>query len=96
MSGGSWDYAFYKLEDIAGYCDRSPLYGPLKVHLLRLSEVLKKLEWHDSCDACLTEEQITDLILSVVSGKDVEEAAKEQLKEMEKIVKSYRKLIEGK
>ena len=94
MSGGSWDYAFYKLEDIAGYCDRSPLYRPLKTHLIRLAKVLHELEWNDSGDSSLTAEQTTALILSVVSGKDVEEAAREQLKEMEMIVETYRKLIE--
>ncbi len=94
MSGGSWEYSYYRLEEMAGHCDHNPLYRPLKMHLLRLAKVLHELEWNDSGDSSLTAEQITALILSVVSGKDVEEAAREQLKEMEMIVEAYRKLIE--
>lgn len=94
MSGGSWDYSYQRIEEMVDHTNHNPLYRPLKAHLLKLAKVLKALEWNDSGDSSLTAEQTTALILSVVSGKDVEEAAKEQLKEMEMIVEAYRKLIE--
>lgn len=57
MSGGSWDYAYWKVEGLAeGLIDSHPeLAGhPLRValhsHLEQLAEVVRDIEWSDSGD----------------------------------------------
>ena len=55
MSGGSWDYSYWKVEEMASYLrvDRNnchPLRVALAKHMLELAKVMKEVEWSDSGD----------------------------------------------
>lgn len=51
MSGGSYDYAYVKVNDMA--CNlrlSSPLRRAFRQHLLDTADAMKSVEWADSCD----------------------------------------------
>jgi len=52
MSGGSWDYSFTKINDIAERLkdEKSPLRRALGEHLELISDAMKAIEWNDSDD----------------------------------------------
>ena len=52
MSGGSWDYFYERLEDVASrlQCERDPLRKAFGSHLQRCAKALHDIEWVDSCD----------------------------------------------
>ena len=90
MSGGSLDYAYCKINDVADcLVGRGAIYRPLLNHLLALSKVLKDIEWHLSCDTSLSDEEILQLIKSVVTKEDIKSAAEDALKEMKETVKMF-------
>ena len=90
MSGGSWDYFYGRLEDVASrlQCERDPLRKAFGAHLQKCAKALHDIEWVDSCD-CLPGDEVkaikavlgTDgpaLVLS--ESRKQAEAALEQLK----------------
>ena len=52
LSGGSWDYAYSRVEDVAGrlLLDRSVKRRALGRHLQDVAAALRAIEWHDSGD----------------------------------------------
>lgn len=90
MSGGSWDYFYGRLEDVAErlQCERDPLRKAFGLHLQKCAKALHDIEWVDSCD-CSPGDEVnaikavlgTDgpaLVLS--ESRKQAEAALEQLK----------------
>ena len=90
MSGGSWDYFYGRLEDVALrlQCERDPLRKAFGLHLQKCAKALHDIEWVDSCD-CSPGDEVnaikavlgTDgpaLVLS--ESRKQAEAALEQLK----------------
>ena len=65
MSGGSYDYAYCKLEMLAGSIreeggcgaeySRPALRRALKAHIYKLANAMRAVEWNDSCDGDDTE-----------------------------------------
>jgi hypothetical protein len=52
MSGGSWEYLCYKVQDAAQRlceekCNHRKAFG---IHLRKVAEALHDIEWVDSCD----------------------------------------------
>lgn len=74
MSGGSYDYFYIKVEEIAhristesccssiGY-SRPALRKAFKEHLLKVAEILHAIEWNDSCDGDSTENEKIEALL---------------------------------
>jgi hypothetical protein len=51
MSGGSYGYAYSKLEDLAGWiATMTPLRRAFKTHLRRVAKACHDIEWVDSGD----------------------------------------------
>jgi len=52
MSGGSWDYFYYNIDEVADrLCDeKSPLRRALGQHMRALSHAMHEIEWVDSGD----------------------------------------------
>lgn len=68
MSGGSYDYMFYKIFDMAedirpdGACQAAPKYLRLafKEHLRKIARACKAIEWNDSYDGDDDEEELIE------------------------------------
>jgi 2-hydroxychromene-2-carboxylate isomerase len=51
MSGGSYDYTFSRIEDMAqSITPKTPLRKAFKAHLLKVAKACHDIEWVDSCD----------------------------------------------
>ena len=52
MSGGSYDYLYHKVEEVADQLDgdRSPLRRAFAEHLHKVAKALHDIEWVDSGD----------------------------------------------
>lgn len=51
MSGGSYDYAFHKIEDLADEIRAdTPLRTAFVEHLRLVAKAARAIEWVDSCD----------------------------------------------
>lgn len=53
MSGGSYDYAYTRVDDMAGSLRdvaTDPLRRAFKAHLLKVAKAMRDVEWEDSCD----------------------------------------------
>lgn len=52
MSGGSWDYICYKLDDAANHLlkDKSALRRAFGEHMRLVAKAMHDIEWVDSCD----------------------------------------------
>lgn len=53
MSGGSYDYACFRVKDVAGEIrsrHRQPLFVAFADHLERVADVMQSIEWADSGD----------------------------------------------
>lgn len=61
MSGGAWDYAYYKVEEISEYFPDFEIRDLLK----DLAELLHDAEWYESCD--YSEEQYLESLKSFKS-----------------------------
>lgn len=74
MSGGSYDYAYRHVEDMAdslraeGSCGAAPaaLRELFREHLRHVAEAMHAIEWNDSCDGDSREEE---LIIRCLSGR---------------------------
>jgi hypothetical protein len=66
MSGGSYNYAYRRIEDLAdeivddGACDAASaeLRRAFKAHLRDVAEACRAIEWNDSCDGYKEEEAL--------------------------------------
>ena len=68
MSGGSYDYAYGKIEDLAGEIrPTTPLRKAFKTHLRKVAKACNDIEWVDSCD-CLPGDE--DEAIRACLGKD--------------------------
>lgn len=69
MSGGSWDYFYSKLEDVAVRlkCEDTPLRRAFGTHLIACSAALKAIEWSDSGD---TEMGSDEALIEAALGKN--------------------------
>lgn len=71
MSGGSYDYFYSRVEDVAhsirpGRGGNEPLRAAFREHLLKVANALHAIEWVDSCD--WGSHQEVDPILSCLGG----------------------------
>lgn len=97
MSGGSLDYAQYKLDDIAEMVavrSRTPLHKAFVKHLRLVGEALHEFEWMASGDTGPGDE--VTAIEKILGGKDA--ANKLQMKELKEelvtLMENARKLID--
>jgi hypothetical protein len=79
MSGGSMDYLYQRVRD-ANFSLHTPERLALRVHLLKLADVLRKVEWVDSGDS--GPEQEADMIRECLAPTAVLESL---VKQAEKI-----------
>lgn len=96
MSGGSLNYAEYKINDIIDCLkdrQRTAIYKPLIKHLEKLALVLHEIEWHLSCDTTLTDDEITEKIKTVTTGDDITTAAMEFLVETKQAIENFEKYL---
>ena len=78
MSGGSYDYAYVKVEEFAysireeGQCSAAPpeLRRAFAEHCHLVARAMKAVEWNDSCDGDNEEELLIRQILSEESIAD--------------------------
>ncbi len=81
MSGGSYDYAYYKVEGIASEIQRNadtPLRRAFAKHLERVAQALHDIEWVDSGDYGQGDE--VEAIKAVIKPDLVLSTIKEELK----------------
>lgn len=102
MSGGTYNYFYGKLEDLAcdirtdGDCDSAPphMREALRVHLLKLARVLRAVERNDSGDG---DREETRLLQELISPADILEAAVQRAEEvkldLEDGIETARKLL---
>lgn len=52
MSGGSWDYAYSKFDDVADQLveSKNPLRKALGLQIRLIAKAMHDIEWVDSCD----------------------------------------------
>ena len=68
MSGGSYDYAFHRIEDLAEQITpETPLRRAFKTHLKKVAEACHDIEWVDSGDGGPGDE---DAAIRACLGKD--------------------------
>lgn len=95
MSGGSYDYAYCRLEDLSrqireeGCCSCASPYlrRAFAKHLLDISKAMRAIEWNDSSDG---DDEETELIKKCLPKntelKECLEHAKVVLKDLEKLI----------
>jgi hypothetical protein len=81
MSGGSWNYLYSKVDDMAGTLARSddPLRRAFGEHLALVAEAMHDIEWVDSCDYGRGDEH--KAILAVVTPAMVDASARARILE---------------
>lgn len=77
MSGGSYDYAFHRVNDMAHQLAASPdvTRRAFAAHLLLVAEAMHDVEWVDSCDYAPGDEY--DSIQAVIGAAEVDQAARD-------------------
>lgn len=82
MSGGSYNYTFYRIEELAAEIlqqgERTSLRKAFCAHLVKVAAAAKAIEWNDSGDG---DDREDDLIRSVISPTAELEAATKAAKE---------------
>lgn len=82
MSGGSYDYAYCKIDDFTGSLQRTtPLRKAFASHLAKVSKAMHDIEWVDSGDCAEGDEAAA---IRAVLGKDGDAM------ELEEVVKDAR------
>ncbi len=68
MSGGSYDYTYARIEDLAErvWDTGNPLRDAFKIHLRKVAVACKAIEWCDSGDTC--EDDITKPIMDCLNA----------------------------
>lgn len=73
MSGGRYDYAYYKVDEFArnlddmGSCDAAStaLRRAFRQHLYLVAQAMRACEWNDSGDGDLDEEALIKKVLQI-------------------------------
>lgn len=73
MSGGSYDYFCFKVENIAEQIGGTPQRDAFAAHLKKVAKALHDIEWVDSCDYGKGDENAA--ILDVIGPGAVIDAA---------------------
>lgn len=74
MSGGSYDYAYAKIEGMAdslsipGHGPSAALRRAFRAHLYKVAEAARAIEWNDSCDGADNE---AELIRACVDRREI-------------------------
>jgi hypothetical protein len=70
MSGGSLDYLYSKVQDVADQLSgaSNPLHGAFGLHLRKVAKALHDLEWFMSCDYSSGDEE--EAIRAVIQPAD--------------------------
>jgi hypothetical protein len=77
MSGGSYDYAYGKIEDLAEQIHpTSALRKAFKKHLMKVAQACHDIEWVDSCDCSEGDE---DKAIKACLGQDADKLAMKEL-----------------
>lgn len=93
MSGGSYDYVYMKIQDLADnfLAQRPVLRRTFGRHLRLIAEAMHDIEWVDSCDYGDGDEIAA---INKVLGKDAKAAQISILKEdAEKLIEELKKLL---
>jgi Mg/Co/Ni transporter MgtE len=87
MSGGSWDYCYHKIDEMADKmsCQKEPLRRAFGEHLRNVAKAMHDVEWVDSCDTSPGDERAA---IELVLGKNAKAL------ELEIVKADARKLIE--
>jgi hypothetical protein len=87
MSGGSWDYVYYKFSEVGDRlcCEKDPLRRALGKKVSALADVMKIIEWVDSHDMSSPED--TNAIKDFLGDHANEEA-------LAVLIEDGRKLVE--
>lgn len=89
MSGGSWDYFYSKLQDVAErlQCEHNPLRAAFGSHLKKCAKALKDIEWVDSGDSSKGDEEaaINEALGGAGPALVLDEARKEAVKALEQL-----------
>ena len=64
MSGGSYEYIYAKVDDVADMIGGTPMRDAFSAHLKKVAKALHDIEWVDSCDYAKGDEDLA--ILAVV------------------------------
>ena len=94
MSGGSYDYEYSKVQDIAErLCEQKPaIRRAFGKHLKLVAAAMHDIEWVDSCDTSPGDEIAA---IEKVLGKNAKAAQMSILKEdAEKLIEQLKKAIE--
>jgi hypothetical protein len=63
MSGGSYDYAYFKMEMMAQEMKvNTPLRKAFRTHLLKVAQACRDIEWEDSGDGADCETSMRDVL----------------------------------
>lgn len=91
MSGGSWNYAYHEIQEIAETLQQSndPLRRAFGAHMELCSEAIHDIEWVDSGD--YSEGREIESIEKVLGGKAKVLALSEVLKEAKRIKEELEK-----
>lgn len=90
MSGGSYDYLCYKVQDAAEKLseDKIPYRKAFGLHLRLIAEALHDIEWTDSCDYGPGDDE--KAIMACISKKKVLKAS---LNDAQAMIDTLQKLI---
>lgn len=80
MSGGSYDYAYRRIEDLASEiraegsssCAPPHLRRAFAAHLLKVASAARAIEWNDSCDG--DRDETAKILDCIGPGADLETA----------------------
>ena len=78
MSGGSWDYAYVRLEEIADRLEkaRDPLRRAFGARLQKCAEALHDIEWVDSAD-CAEGDEVAAIRAALEPGAELKATIRE-------------------
>lgn len=89
MSGGSYNYACYRIEELAADIlqrgERTSLRKAFCSHLMKVAEAAKAIEWNDSGDGDYREESLIRAVISPTA--EMEEATKNAREAIEELTK---------
>jgi hypothetical protein len=90
MSGGSWDYVCWKFQEVGDrLCsEKDPLRRALGKKVNALAEVMKAIEWVDSCDSSHPED--TDAIKAFLGEQANEEALAVLIEDGKKLIEQLK------
>jgi hypothetical protein len=90
MSGGSWDYVYHRFSEVGDrLCnEKDPLRRALSKKVYALAEVMKAIEWVDSCDSSPPED--TDAIKAFLGEQANEEALAVLIEDGKKLIEQLK------